>query len=310
MRGRTIELKGTTIAFEEAGEGFPLVAIHGFYPDRRLMTGSFEPLFDAEGRALVPPSAGGGSPRGGRTRRTYRRIYPDLPFMGESGDPDHIRNSDDMLRIVAAFIRQRVPEGPFLLAGESYGGYLARGLCREFGARVEGLLLLCPAIVARNAERDVPEHRPMRIEPGYAGSASPEEQAEFDSVAVIRDAYTWQRAATEVMPAVRMARSEILESFKARGYTFSFDELRNIAEGGTSFDVPFARPTLFVLGRQDASTGWKDALRLADRYPRATYAILDMAGHNAQIEQEGLLHTLTGEWLARCEDFGDTEQRA
>jgi len=32
-----------------------------------------------------------------------------------------------------------------------------------------------------------------------------------------------------------------------------------------------------------------------------------MAGHNLQIEQEGLLHALTGEWLARCEDFRNGE---
>lgn len=308
MVGRNIEVEGTTIAYEEAGQGFPLVAIHGFYPDRRLMTGAFEPLFDAEGRAPVPPSAGAGQPTGGRTARTYRRIYPDLPFMGESSNPAQVRTSDDLLRVVEAFIRAVVPEGPFLLAGESYGGYLARGLCRTFGSRVEGLMLLCPLIVARTEHRDVPEHRALRVVPGYDGGASAEEKEGFDSVAVIRDAYTWRRAATEVMSGVNAARSEALEALRTRGYTFSFDGLGPAAEGGEPFDEPYDRPTLFLLGRQDASVGWKDALRLADRYPRATYAVLDMAGHNAQIEQAGLLGALTGEWLSRCEDAGPTER--
>lgn len=308
MGVRNIEVEGAMIAYEEVGQGFPLVAIHGFYPDRRLMTGALESLFDAEGRAPVPPSAGAGRAAGGRTARTYRRIYPDLPFMGASSNPAHVRTSDDLLRVVEAFIRALVPEGSFLLVGESYGGYLARGLRRTFGARVEGLLLLCPLIVARTSDRDVPEHRALRIVPDYDGGAPAEEKEGFDSVAVIRDPYTWRRAAAEVTPGVATARSEALEALRARGYTFSFDSLGPAAEGGEPFDEPYDRPALFVLGRQDASVGWRDAFRLADRYPRATYVVLDMAGHNAQIEQAGLLDALAGEWLARCEDAGPTER--
>lgn len=308
MGARNIEVEGTVIVYEEAGQGFPLVAIHGFYPDRRLMMGALEPLFDAEGRAPVPPSAGAGQPSGGRTTRTYRRIYPDLPFMGESSNPAHVRTSDDLLRVVEAFIRAVVPEGPFLLAGESYGGYLARGLRRTFGSRVEGLMLLCPLIVARTEHRDVPEHRALRVVSGYDGGAPAEAKEGFDAVAVIRDPYTWRRAAVEVMCGVSAARSEALEALRARGYTFSFDDLGSAAQGGEPFDEPCERPALFVLGRQDASVGWKDAFRLAERYPRATFAVLDMAGHNAQIEQAGLLDALTGEWLSRCEDAGPTER--
>ena len=304
MEGRNVIVEGIRIAFEEAGEGFPLVALHGFYPDRRLLSGVFEPLFDGEGRAPVPPSAGGGRPDGGLTRRTYRRIYPDLPFMGGSSDPEDVRCSDDMLRVVAAFVRDRVPSGPFLLAGESYGGYLARGLCREFGARVAGLLLVCPLIVAPSGDRDVPAHRALRIEIGYAGEASEQDHADFDSVAAIRDPYTWKRTALEVMSGVRAARAEALEALRARGYAFSFDALRRAGEGGEPFDPPFERPALFVLGRHDGAVGWRDALRLEGRYPHASIAILDMAGHNLQIEQAGLLGLLTGEWLARCEDSG------
>lgn len=88
---RRIEIEGANIAYEEHGTGFPLLAIHGFYPDRRVMAGALEPLFDEEDRAAIPPSAGCGRPCGGHTRRTYRRIYLDLPFMGESGNPGTVR---------------------------------------------------------------------------------------------------------------------------------------------------------------------------------------------------------------------------
>lgn len=295
-------VEGLSIAYVEAGTGVPFISLHGFYPDHRLMSGAIEPLFDAEDRAVIPPSAGGGRPGGGPTQRRYHRIYPDLPFMGASGDPAEVGTSDDMLRVMTAFIRAVAPEGGFLLAGESYGGYLARGLCRVFPGQVEGLLLLCPLIVARTVERDVHPLQAMRVERGYAGGAPTEAQEEFELVAVIRDPYTWRRTTEEVMSGVAIARSSALEALRTRGYAFSFDGLRSRTEGGDPFDVPFDCPALVVLGRQDASVGWHDALRLAERYPRATYAVLDMAGHNLQIEQAGLFQALTAEWLGRCED--------
>jgi len=299
MASHEIDLEGVRIAYEEHGEGFPVLALHGFYPDRRLMMGALEPFFDGSGRVRIPPSAGCGQPRGTLTRRSYRRIYLDLPFMGRSGDPDSVRNSDDMLRVLAGFVAAILPPGPFLLVGESYGGYLARGLVRSLQERIEGLLLLCPAIVARQADRAVPVDPPARVEPGFAGEADPAEVAEFESYTVVRDPYTWARASAEITTGVRLARAERLERLRAEGYAFSFDGL---GTEGEPFDVLFEGPTLFALGRQDTSTGWRDALRLSNRYPRATYAVLDRAGHNLQIEQAGLFGALVGEWLGRCED--------
>ena len=74
-----------------------------------------------------------------------------------------------------------------------------------------------------------------------------------------------------------------------------------------SFDVdrlptPFARPALFVLGRQDSVVGYRAAFGLTDAYPRATMAVLDRAGHGLPWEQEGLLRALVGEWLRRVEE--------
>jgi len=56
-----------------------------------------------------------------------------------------------------------------------------------------------------------------------------------------------------------------------------------------------------VLGRQDASVGWRDALRLAERYPRASFHVVDAAGHNLQVEQAGLFGAAFGGWLGEVE---------
>ena len=61
----------------------------------------------------------------------------------------------------------------------------------------------------------------------------------------------------------------------------------------------YERPSLILCGRQDSVTGYDDQFPLLPHYPRATYAVLDMAGHNLQIEQPGLLAALVREWLGR-----------
>lgn len=138
---------------------------------------------------------------------------------------------------------------------------------------------------------------------------APGDVEEFESFTVIRDCFTWERSWAEIMPGVRSARRESLEALRQAGYGFACDSLGPLGVSGTQdqpFDDPFERPVVFFLGRQDASVGWQDALRLAERYPRASFAILDMAGHNLQIEQAGLFSALACEWLGRCEDFPNT----
>ena len=62
------------------------------------------------------------------------------------------------------------------------------------------------------------------------------------------------------------------------------------------------KPTLILAGRQDAMVGYRDAWKILENYPRGTFAVLDRAGHNLQIEQETLFNALVNEWLDRVEE--------
>jgi pimeloyl-ACP methyl ester carboxylesterase len=59
---------------------------------------------------------------------------------------------------------------------------------------------------------------------------------------------------------------------------------------------------LILAGRQDSSTGFAEQFSLLPHYPRASYAVLDMAGHNLQIEQPTLFAALVNEWLDRIQE--------
>ncbi len=63
--------------------------------------------------------------------------------------------------------------------------------------------------------------------------------------------------------------------------------------------MKYEKPVLLLAGRQDISVGYQDIIEIIDDYPRATLAVLDMAGHNLQIEQPELFESLVGEWIKR-----------
>jgi pimeloyl-ACP methyl ester carboxylesterase len=234
------------------------------------MTGCFEPVF-----------AG---------RPGWRRIYLDLPGMGRTVAPPSIASTDDVFAVVRAAVRALIPSGKYAVCGESYGGFLARGLAADDPARVTGLALVCPMVVASHVERDVPA-RQVLVRDAFTDALPPD--AAFDEIAVVRTEQTHERTRREVLTGLDVADTAALDRITEHyAGTFPLE----------SADRPFPGPTLFVLGRQDSITGYRDAWRILEHYPRASFAVLDRAGHNAQIEQPALFTALAGEWLDRVEE--------
>jgi len=76
-----------------------------------------------------------------------------------------------------------------------------------------------------------------------------------------------------------------------RTFSFPVDELSQ----------PFGEPALFLLGRQDHVEGYRNTWKILESFPRATYAVLDEAGHVLDVEQVQLCQALMSEWLDRVE---------
>ncbi len=54
-----------------------------------------------------------------------------------------------------------------------------------------------------------------------------------------------------------------------------------------------------LLGHQDTVVGYEDQFRMIREYPRSTFAMLDMASHNLQMEQPQLFASMVSNWLER-----------
>lgn len=266
------KLEKITVNYEIYGEGYPVLMIHGWTVDHRIMKGCMEPIFE--------------------TRPNYKRIYFDLPGMGKTKGEDWIQGSDDFLKIIIEFVEKIIPTESFIVVGGSYGSYLARGLIKKKQRLIDGVLFLVPLILPDEKQRDLPEPVVLVKDENLVAKLSPFEMEVLESVATVINPKVWERGGEEAESGVKIADMPFLEKLR-ENYAFSFDvDLLN---------DKFTKPALFLLGRQDSSVGYRDAWKIIENYPRATFAILDTAGHVLQIEQEELFNALTNDWLDRVE---------
>src|SRR3954452_7446388 len=146
------------------------VLLHGFTADHRIKTGCFEPVFE--------------------DRSGWRRLYLDLPGMGRTVAPQNISSTDDVFAVVRAAVRELVPDGRYALCGQSYGGYLARGLVAADPEPVIGLALVCPMVIAEHARRHADEHVVL-VRDAFPAPAPA--CTEFDEAAVVQTEQTYVR---------------------------------------------------------------------------------------------------------------------
>jgi pimeloyl-ACP methyl ester carboxylesterase len=262
------------IYYETYGAGRPIVMLPGRPSDHRVMARFMEPLFTL--------------------RDGWLRLYPDLPGTGRTPGVERLTTHDQMLDAVLSFIDTVIPGQRFVLAGLSYGGYLARGVVYRRAALIDGVMLCAPQVKADPAKAHLPPRTTIVEDPALAAELGP-----IAGLVVVQS------------PPVGEAVRALLAEIQLANHPFN-DRLEEA--GPFSFDVDrlptsFGGPTLMLTARQDHLCGYRDAWDLLDNYPRATFAVLDRAGHFVNIEQDVLCHSLMSEWLDRVEEYAADRDR-
>ena len=265
-------VRDVTIYYEVHGSGRPVLMIHGWSPDHRLMKGCMEPVF----QSMDTP---------------WQRIYFDLPGMGKTRGQPWITGSDQMLSVVLEFIDGIIPGQHFVVAGESYGGYLARGVIKERTDLVDGLLLICPVANQETLKDNATPFQVLEKDEAFLASLSEEERQYFTGISVIQNERVWEGFRADVLPGLKMADYAFLEHCLSQHVPFTLEV--------DQIEKPYLQPALMVMGRQDSIVGYRDHWQFIENFPRASFVILDKAGHNLQIEQDGLFSALVKEWLDR-----------
>jgi pimeloyl-ACP methyl ester carboxylesterase len=271
------QLDNITVHYESIGEGKPVLMLHGWSLNLRHMLATMEPVF--------------------ASRKGWRRIYLDLPGHGQTPGSKSISNQDKILDAVLAFIDKVVPEQRLVVVGASAGAYLARGVAYHRSGLLDGLLLVVPMIVADDARRIVPPHTIIVRDPQLMAALEPADVEVMTELAVVQsrrivDALHEQMPSAED-PGDADFQAGIRNNPRKYGFSFAVDDVA----------IPLAAPTLIMTGRQDSVVGYRQAWEIIENYPRATFVVLDRAGHLLELEQEEVFRVLIHEWLDRVEEY-------
>ena len=269
-------LENITVHYETYGEGRPIIFIPGWSLNARLTADQMEPCF--------------------HQREGWKRLYIDPPGHGKTPGKDWITNQDKMLEVILACIDKLTAGQKYCLVGISLGAYLARGVILQRAQFVDGIAMIVPAIIAEDEKRSVPPYKVLIKDPSVYAELTPMEQDIF-GMSVIHSR-TWLdtiRSSPQILDDEN-GDPEFLGKIrdKPENYAFSFDV--------DAVSEPFPGPSLIITGRQDSVVGYRDAWNLLENYPRASYVVLDRAGHPLEDSSE-LVNVLIREWLDRVEEY-------
>jgi len=268
----TIEIDGIEIEIRRRGVGRPLLVIHGWSADHRYMMADLEPNFDESS--------------------TWQRIYFDLPGHGTTIAPDWLNNQTQMFEILTKFIDQVIGDQKFGVIGNSYGGYLSLGLVRKMPHRLLGAALLVPDLPDDLNKRQTTDALTIVEDMSLFGNLQSDEQW-IPAGLVEHSQYALDQIRAHDMPGYRASDDDLLERLN-KNYVLPV-ELRHAGD-------PFAQPSLIALGHQDSTVGYERQLQLLSEFPRATVAVVDMAGHYlGRVERPKVFNALVRYWLERVE---------
>ncbi len=253
---------GRALDVREAGDGVPLVLLHGFPLDHSMWCGQW---------SLVAP--------GGALEGRARLVVPDLAGFGRSDGPA-TPSIAGMADDVAALLDAVAPGRPAVACGLSMGGYVAQHLATRHGNRLAGLVLVdtkleADSAEARAARRDLAE-RVARVGSRIAAEAM-----------VPRLVARGTDAAIDLTPP---GRAVVEDRLRRTIEETSVATIRTALEAlGDRPDMTAAAagidlPTLLVVGAEDAITP-PECLELAARtIARSELVVVPRCGHLTPLE--------------------------
>ena len=266
--------ENSILNYERIGEGKPVVIFHGFGGNGTYMKECMEPVFEG--------------------RENYQRIYVDLPGMGKSRFELKHGSSDEILKILTAFMKDCVHDR-FLLVGQSYGGYIARGVLSRFYKQADGMMLLCPVVFPEKGRRTIPKTNISYVDETFLKQLNGSDRDSYLEYAVVVNETTYKRFHKAAYTALMEGQQDFLKCLECH-YSYSFDVDEVLRRLG------YKKPVQFIAARQDVCVGYQDLWNLVEDYPRAGFSVVDMAGHNMQTEQPSIFCALVRNWLLEVEE--------
>ena len=273
LRFRMVETRRHTISTMEAGQGSPLLAVHGLGATK----GSFLPTLAS-------------------LADRYRVIAMDLPGFGDSDKPLGASYDPRFFGRAVVDLMDALGLDSVHLVGNSLGGRVALEVGLREPERVDRLVLLAPSLAWRRGRPWAPLVRLIRPELGLVQLA-PRPVVEGIVHRLIPSAENgWTAAGVD-----EFLRAYLTPAGRAAFYAAArhiYLEAPHGADGFWTRLRTLGPEALFVWGRRDRLVPLAFAHHVAEALPDAQHLELD-CGHVPQVEQPRRTHAAMARFLSR-----------
>jgi pimeloyl-ACP methyl ester carboxylesterase len=253
-----LHLGETQVAYQDLGQGMPLVLLHGFMANHANWWHLAQAL----------------SPH-------LRCICPDLLGFGQSSQPDIAYDIACQVEFIRRFT-QALQISPFVLVGHSFGGWVAASYALNYPADLKGLILLAPAGIRDDSFCGRYDHlKPLlwstSLVDGFLSLCRPLAKilGREKSLAEI----VWLRRALQEQP---VARQFLLQRSRPE------DAVDTVETQIDQLQVP----TLVIAAEQDDTIPLWHCQTYAERIPAAKFRILPEASHQIPVHHWDLVAPL------------------
>lgn len=260
-----VDFDDISLAYEDRGQGVPLLCIHGYPLNRRIWQDQWENLGDVA-----------------------RLIVPDLRGHGDSTDsgaavaPHSMELfADDCLRLLDHLGVARA-----LVCGLSMGGYVAFALLRKAPQRVAGLIL-----AATRARPDSPEAQENRLKAV--------DLLRREGVPAIVESMLPRL----LSPSTFSTKPELVQRVKQIMLSSSPASLEadllgmRARQDSTPLLPGFTAPALIVMGKDDVFIPLAEAEEMLRLLPSARLELIPDAAHLPNMEQPELYNQLVRDFI-------------
>lgn len=257
---------GLEIHYHEAGEGKPVVFLHGAGPG-------------ASGLSNFQDNYGYFAENG------YRALMPDVVGWGQSSKPTGVTYDYELLAGSLKDWLASLGIDKCSLVGNSMGGALALSLTLDHPELVEKLVLLAPAAIA---EPDPSAEMPPGLQALFAVVSS-EEKITIEAMTSIFELMYHDPSGLDEQ--VIAARTEVANTQPRDVYTNLQlgSHVDRLSEIGCE--------TLIFWGASDKFCPLETSINLLDNIPRSRLVTMASCGHWVQVEKAELFNRLTVDFL-------------
>ncbi len=257
------------LEYNDTGNGFPLLLIHGFCESRSLWK-------YCEGELA----------------KHYRVIVPDLPGFGES----RLEESSVSMEYFAEALKELLDQlkiDQCVMVGHSLGGYIALAFAEKYETRLKGLGLFHSTALADSEERK--ENRDKTIV-----------FIEKHGVAVFAESFVAPLFPLQNRKQLKTEIGELVQVAAAADETGVIETTRAMRDRPDRTHVlrKVNFPVLFVAGKRDGTIPLEKSLEQCHLPKHSIVHFLEEAGHMGMIENKPETIKILAGYMAFCLSAG------